>query len=202
LSECGAGLRWSRAINGDRLEEIGLLKEVLAGTFNFNFASLRIVCQEQNSRSIQRRHFFRLTNTGAELARIICPEIVGFTRCLHDDPDQLHEWIGPIYLDERDAAESLILPKEVRIKKAVAAIVSFVMEISAIITIDKRYVDHRGVTDVANILTIRKQSPTEMNIKRSRKGRALRELHSTEVQFMESLATHLEANRTLICNPG
>jgi hypothetical protein len=187
-------------VDGHQLEEIGLLKENLAKTFSFDFASLRIICQELTDRSLQFRDFFELTNTGEQLAMIVCPAI--FSRNELASENALNRY-DEIYSSEGDKRDSLILPREARINLAVGAIVNFLIEIAATVKIEKPFVTKRGKEfhhNVSDVFSIHKPTARKMEIWRAEKGRAVSDLHEIELAFLDSLTEYLTINKEMICH--
>jgi hypothetical protein len=171
---------YARFSYGNRLEEIGLLREVSASMFSFRFDSFRIICQELSALSIEQRGFFEFTNTGSQLAQIICPQIVSLIRWKEED---VHAFSGPRTLDQLDEAESFALSQEDLVKAVVGGIVMFFMRTTAVVKIEKEYVND-GMVHFDNIMTISHQNSKDMKIRRSRKRVVIDSLYRTESKLI------------------
>jgi hypothetical protein len=107
------------------LEEIGLLRENLSKSFEFNFQSLRITCLELSDRSLVFRGFLEFTRAGEELAQIVCPTIVAYNRAIKiaqpDPVKQIAHRFGEKYTDQQSKLDSILVEPEKRIQLAASS---------------------------------------------------------------------------------
>jgi len=188
--------------NGGRLEEIGLVKENLGKMFEFKFGSLRIYCQELSDRNLRHRRFFELTDTGRQLARIVCPPIVEHDRARAGEGESsvADRWV--LYSDAHNKADSILVPTRIREKMVIGQLIDFLIENRAMVMIEKNYV--RRVLKNSNlssdiILTI-KVAGKNVVFKESRPAKMKMILHSIEEKLMVQFLECVKANESLIIN--
>jgi hypothetical protein len=216
----GRSLSWQSAYNAEMLEEIGLLRQNLSKSFEFEFQSLRIRCVELSDRSLQYRKFFEFSGAGRELAAIVCPDIAEYQATqekIQPDPvKQIAYRFGDRYTDRQSKLDSTLFEVNKRIQLAAIHVVSFLVEIAASVTIEKtintkvrvkvsvpegakREVKEFNTTLSKPVMTIVKKTPKTISMRKYLNGEHGAQLHSSERKFLETLEQYIEQNRKMIC---
>jgi Protein of unknown function (DUF2806) len=206
--------------DGRALEEIGLLRENQSKTFEFRFASLAVKFEELSDRSLEHRAFFEFSNTGLQLAQIVCGGIINYrSQIAKTQPDPLKSFDflhGETYSDLQNKMDSIIIKPQSRIDLAVGQIIHFLIEIAATVRVEKAIlerkleyvsVDGKPAEKISfvqhsprDILKVTKTSPRAMIVSTDFDGPHGQQLHPLERRFLKTLLTYLEMKRELICH--
>lgn len=185
------------------LAEIGLLRENLSKTFQFSFQSLEVECSELSDRPLDLREFFEFTSAGRELALTVCEPIIRFERKLQRNKElrvNSSHYSGDPYTSEKSKIDSVLFGVDKRSELAASHIANFLVEIAASVVIRKSVLLKGNLFSSRPIMTITKNTPSRLVVKRESKGAYVRQLHDSERRFLDTIELIIETNRRTICN--